>query len=92
MTAILLTVDTTKNVLTIHYNIYVCIYIYTILFKRGMPIVSVCTFISAHGFLNARCPLDPGFDAMYLVTVQWRQNYNDYLYFSQRSHWDDTPT
>ena len=59
-----------------HYNIYVYIYIYIyiILFKRGMSIVSVCTFISTHGFLNATCPLDPGFDAMYLVTVQWRQN------------------
>ena len=70
VTAILLRVDTTKNVLTTHYNIY----IYIILFNRGMSIGSVCTFISAHGFLNATCPLDPGFGAMYLVTVQWRQN------------------
>ena len=54
------------------YIYYICIYI--VLFKRGMSIGSVCTFISAHGFLNATCPLDPGFDAMYLVTVQWRQN------------------
>ena len=47
VTAILLRVDTTKNMLIAHYNIYACIYIYiyTILFKRGMPIVSVCTFI-----------------------------------------------
>ena len=68
MTAILLRVDTTKNMLTTHYNIYI------ILLKRGTSVGSVCTFISALGFLNATCPLDPGFDAMYLVTVQWRQN------------------
>ena len=85
MTAILLRVDTTKNMLTTRYNIYI------IVLKRGTSVGSVCTFISARGFLNVTCPLDPGFDAMYLVTVQWRQNYNDYLYFSQPSHWDNTP-
>ena len=68
MTAILLRIDTTKNMLTTYYNIYI------ILLKRGTSVGSVCTFISAHGFLNVTYPLDPGFDAMYLVTVQWRQN------------------
>ena len=67
MTAFLLRVDTTKNMLN-HYNIYI------ILLKRETSVGSVCTFISAHGFLSATCPLDPGFDAMYLVAVQWRQN------------------
>ena len=41
-----------------------------------MPVGSVRIFISAHGFSNATRPLDPGFDAMYLVSVQWRQKKN----------------
>ena len=66
MTIILPRVDMTYNMLT-YYNTYCT------KDKRGMSVGSVYTFISAHGFSDVTCPLDPGFDAIYLVIVQWRQ-------------------
>ena len=59
--------------------------------KEGCQLVLYVHSSAALRFMNAICLLDPGFDAMDLVTVQWRPNENDYLYFSHRSHWDDTP-
>ena len=59
--------------------------------KEGCQLVLYVHSSAALRFMNATCLLDPGFDAMDLVTVQWRPNENDSLYFSHRSHWDDTP-
>ena len=55
-----------------------------------MPIGSVCTLSIDRLFLNDKCSLDPDFVVIYIVTVKRRQNLNDSLYRSYRSHYDDT--
>ena len=58
VTAILLRVDTTKNMPSTHYNIYVCIYIYYIVQKRDAN--CFCMYIHLSSWvLERKMPLRP---------------------------------